>query len=331
MVSKPHAIEGLSGPALLAQRLLSGSRRTHRFAFTQMQNAAKVVHALRAETPLRRAPDLSVVPRPSVAIECLLRGNTFLHFSSPEPLLGMVLWGRPNAADARKLVASLVSVLHQNAQPHVFLLDARRVDSIDPGAFTAFNTYVQEYFEPLQRSVQRLAMVRPDGMPGAAISGFFDVLPRRPYPVAALTDVSDAFRWLGEVIPTLLEHTQKWVAALDGAFGSDLSGAPTLSALHGLLDTERTHSIEQVAKALGLSPRTLQRRLTDAGTSFRQELQIARLRWAQKLLVDTDLPIKHIALDAGCSSVQHFGVLFRRLTGETPMAWREQQRAISTL
>jgi len=219
-----------------------------------------------------------------------------------------------------------IRTLESNASPHVFLVDARRVESIDPSAFTAFLSYVEERFEQLRRSVKRLVMVRPGGLPGAAISGFFEVMHRRPYRVLVVESPNDAFRWLGEVEPMFRNYDWEWVAELDRVFGGALSETPTASALRDLLDRDRTHSVEDAAMALAFTPRTLQRRLNDEGTSFRQELQAARIRSAQKLLVESDLPIKCIALDAGCSSVQHFGSLFRRLTGQTPVAWRRLQR-----
>ena len=76
-----------------------------------------------------------------------------------------------------------------------------------------------------------------------------------------------------------------------------------------------------------MSERTLQRRLRDADTSYQDQLNQARIRAAQKLLLDTDTPITTIALEVGCSSPQHFSALFRRLVGETPSDYRLSRRS----
>jgi AraC-like DNA-binding protein len=84
--------------------------------------------------------------------------------------------------------------------------------------------------------------------------------------------------------------------------------------------------VKEAARALGLSDRTLQRRLREAGTSFQDELNGARIRAAQRLLLDSDMPITQIALEVGCASPQHFSTLFRRLAGASPSAWRDENR-----
>ncbi len=76
------------------------------------------------------------------------------------------------------------------------------------------------------------------------------------------------------------------------------------------------------ARALGQAPRSLQRHLRDAGTSFQRELDAARVRVAQRLLETSRASLTEIALDVGCASPQHFSALFRRVTGQTPSAWR---------
>lgn len=85
--------------------------------------------------------------------------------------------------------------------------------------------------------------------------------------------------------------------------------------------------IAHVARSLRMSIRTLQRRLARAETSYRQELNAARLRKAQQLLAGTELKITAVALEVGCSSSQHLSALFRKMTGESPSAWRAARQA----
>ena len=79
---------------------------------------------------------------------------------------------------------------------------------------------------------------------------------------------------------------------------------------------------EAAADALGMSLRTLQRRLTELGTSFVAEVQHVRLDAAARLLAETDTPVTKIALDLGFKASQHFATLFRKHTGRTPTEYR---------
>jgi AraC-like DNA-binding protein len=88
----------------------------------------------------------------------------------------------------------------------------------------------------------------------------------------------------------------------------------------------RTLSVASVARALGVSPRTLQHYLRRAGTSFRREVNAARVRAAQQILEAGETKLTSVALDVGCASSQHFSTLFRKQTGFAPSEWRARQR-----
>ena len=81
-----------------------------------------------------------------------------------------------------------------------------------------------------------------------------------------------------------------------------------------------------VAKAFGLSARNLQRRLSEAHTTFQQEQNAARLRRAKRLLLETNYELKRIAIEIGCASLQNFSALFHKSTGESPSRWRSHRR-----
>ena len=93
-----------------------------------------------------------------------------------------------------------------------------------------------------------------------------------------------------------------------------------------MLEKALDASIEEAAKKVGVSRRTLQRRLQDAGTSFQEELSRARVREAERLLLTSDAPITQIAIDVGIGSLQHFSTLFRRINGDSPSEWRTKRR-----
>lgn len=83
--------------------------------------------------------------------------------------------------------------------------------------------------------------------------------------------------------------------------------------------------IEQVSAALDTSPRTLQRRLKEGGTSFRQELNMIRNQLARSYLQDPSLQVTDIAMLLGYSEHSAFTRAFRKLNGKSPQQIRDQQ------
>lgn len=81
-------------------------------------------------------------------------------------------------------------------------------------------------------------------------------------------------------------------------------------------------SVEQVAKHLCLSPRTLQRRLEDAGTSYQRLLDEVRQDTARRLLTATDLEPGEIAFFLGFEELNSFRRAFQLWEGTTPQRWR---------
>src|SRR5579864_6994063 len=114
-------------------------------------------------------------------------GETFAHFCAAPSLWGVILWGRPDAAQAIALGRSLVLELAPPSQPHASIVDASRLDGGDPSAFAAAERYLAHYGERLAAFVRRVALLRPSGAAGAMVAGAYEVLPR-PYPVAVFGD-----------------------------------------------------------------------------------------------------------------------------------------------
>ncbi len=77
-----------------------------------------------------------------------------------------------------------------------------------------------------------------------------------------------------------------------------------------------------VAEIVGMSPRTLQRRLQQSGSSYSLVLQEARFDLARGLLDDPGAKIIDVAMTAGYDNQQHFTRAFRRFTGLTPTRYR---------
>ena len=74
----------------------------------------------------------------------------------------------------------------------------------------------------------------------------------------------------------------------------------------------------EVARALALSPRTLARRLEEAGTSFTAILDETRRALAQQYLQRTDFSVAEVAYLVGFAESSSFNRAFRRWTGRAP-------------
>ncbi len=82
--------------------------------------------------------------------------------------------------------------------------------------------------------------------------------------------------------------------------------------------------IEGTASKLGLGPRTLQRRLREEGTSYRNMLSTVRLERAMSLLKESREPIEVIARSLGYAATSHFTRAFTQWTGAPPSRVRQK-------
>lgn len=81
-------------------------------------------------------------------------------------------------------------------------------------------------------------------------------------------------------------------------------------------------SLDRVARALRLSPRTLQRRLAEKGTSLHRETDEIRKTMAMALVRERAYSIDDVAFLLGYSEPSAFFRSFRRWTGTTPRQFR---------
>jgi len=81
-----------------------------------------------------------------------------------------------------------------------------------------------------------------------------------------------------------------------------------------------------VARRLGLSERTLHRRLAEEGESFRAITKRARREAAESLLADGRNSLAEVAFLTGFGDQSAFQRAFKAWTGQTPLAFRESAR-----
>jgi AraC-like DNA-binding protein len=85
-------------------------------------------------------------------------------------------------------------------------------------------------------------------------------------------------------------------------------------------------SLEEVARDLGMQTRTVNRRLEEEGTTFRDLLNKTRFDVAREMLVGTAMPVTHIALAVGYADASTFNHAFRRWAGTAPSEWRRNHQ-----
>jgi AraC-like DNA-binding protein len=89
----------------------------------------------------------------------------------------------------------------------------------------------------------------------------------------------------------------------------------------------RPLTVDGLARRAGLSPFHFIRAFRSAyGETPHQYLRARRIDRARELLVTTPLPITEVCVQVGFQSLGSFSSLFRRLTGETPAAYRAARR-----
>lgn len=92
-----------------------------------------------------------------------------------------------------------------------------------------------------------------------------------------------------------------------------------------ILETGQVN-LEQVADRLGIKPRTLRTRLSEANTNFNQLLADYRCNLAKRLLAGTEESIDEIVYLTGFSEPSTFYRAFKRWTDLTPIEYRNQKR-----
>ena len=251
-------------------------------------------------------------------------GESLFSFVADEAVVGCVGWGRPTTdavAWAVRTHRSLAQVMPRVFPRHGAYFDIRGVDFVDFGVFGALAQSIARHGDELAGSAEKLAVVRPSGPLGAMAEGFFRLV-RAPLPVEVFVAPADALDWIGH--PRAEDLARALDDVVDALTGTD----PLLRMLKERLeDRPGDLDLADAARALGVSERSLQRKLSGLGTTFQIERGRAQVRVAKRLLRETELPLTRIAFDVGCRSLAHFSTLFRRVEGIAPGAWRTRERS----
>ncbi|MEZ5963111.1 MAG: AraC family transcriptional regulator ligand-binding domain-containing protein [Planctomycetota bacterium] len=130
-----------------------------------------------------------------------------------------------------------------------------------------------------------------------------------------------------ELLTAVLGQLEK---ELDASSRGKGIGEQVTSALMRSLAGRRP-SLPDVAEDLGMSTRTLQRRLREAGLSFQKQVENARRELAQHYLVNTSVELKQAAYLLGFEDSNSFFRAFQSWEGTTPGDWRAQYQQASAV
>ena len=89
---------------------------------------------------------------------------------------------------------------------------------------------------------------------------------------------------------------------------------------------ESEFSVEDLCLGVGMSKATLFRKLKAlTGQSTNEFMQTTRLKYAARMLAQTDKPVSEIAYEVGFSDPYYFSRAFKKLFGLSPKQWREKE------
>jgi AraC-like DNA-binding protein len=205
-----------------------------------------------------------------------------------------------------------------------------RIDVGDPRA----SAHVSEYFVALLIQLYRDATVEPfrilgvsfpHALPGAAAeyerilgapveSAGRDCVITLPTRVL-LSDLRRSNAGIADVLGDAARRER--AQAANTAFRSRVEQVIT-----SMYQRSSQDSHQEVARVLAVSGRTLQRRLSEEGTSYREVRDAVRRQWSSRLLRDGSLSVSEVSARVGFSDVAAFDKAFKRWFGKTPSGFR---------
>jgi len=250
------------------------------------------------------------------AIDRYIASKSWVAFFRPH-ISGIVLWGHLDGPAIAELGLVIATRYGQAPPPHPVYLDLRAVESVAPSVFTVRAQVLSNVRKMMVRHTTKVAMVHAGGLVGATFVGIRAISPA-PVPEEFFLDPHEALRWIDR------DRDADLIGEVERLRAEVLDPTLLLRDLHGVLEREPRQTLQEAAKSLGMSDRTLQRRLAGEGTTFQQQQAQATVRAAQRLLLESCASITQVAVDLGYASPQQLATLFRRQVGEAPTSWRKR-------
>jgi len=142
--------------------------------------------------------------------------------------------------------------------------------------------------------------------------------------VSLVFPVADVDAPLGTAVPGLAAYLERHVASIAARLSVRTPDtARVRAAIVNEMREGRAPSRARAAARLGMSLRTLNRRLADEGTTFHKVVDDTRRELAEELLAGRTHVVKEIAELLAFADVRSFHRAYRRWTGRTPRARRD--------
>jgi len=247
--------------------------------------------------------------------------------------------------------ATLADALHRQARYATLVGNLGRVDLADEPPRAGLEPQVAHSWQPLLAQQKR--QLSEETLAGWVTFGHWisglDIPPtevrfqhaapadtaeyQRIFRCPVLFDQADnALIFPKRLLATPLGQANAQVRLMLDAYADRLLGE--IQQGHSVLDRARLElsrqlpevgaDLQQIAARLALSPRTLQRRLREAGLSFNQLVDETRQQLVLHYLRDPALELAEIAFLVGFSEPGSLARAFRRWTGQSPGEYRRQ-------
>jgi AraC-like DNA-binding protein len=256
--------------------------------------------------------------------DCFVAWREFLAWRVCPNFLGVAIRGNIDHSSFAQRVRILD---HHTApgQPRLrLLIDNRSCTDINPLVYARVQRFWEARRQRHAAAIERVAVVVPSGIVGAVVTGMSHVVDLG-VPVRAFPTLESALNWLG-CAGLHAQTLSVYASSPESVDVEFLRRFRSFVTEHGL-----SISLRLAAKRLRMSARTLQRRLGQAGTSFRVEVMHAKLAVAKSLLMSTKLSVTAVALELGFSSLQHFSACFKSVHGDPPSRWlRANQSSLTS-
>jgi AraC-like DNA-binding protein len=267
---------------------------------------------------LRIASDVADFMRRPVGAGVLVETN-FVWCATPS-LGGSTGWGSPSGEQVDRVMRVVDAIFHPTIGPHLdVLLDGYLLEEVHPSVAMVIFEWTRANLDALKQRVRRQVGVPPPGLAGMLLSGMLPIL-GHPYRYQIVATPREAYRILGgDDGEALHDEIAAHVARYSGT-------PPLVGELRNLLRARKGKlTVEQAGRQLGRSPRTLQRELESARTSFREEQARARLAAVEEALAGSEDKIAAIAAGIGLSAAG-LTRLVRERMGTTLDTWRRKLR-----
>jgi transcriptional regulator GlxA family with amidase domain len=117
------------------------------------------------------------------------------------------------------------------------------------------------------------------------------------------------------------DHALSYLPLPDGLDQGDKITVTNMAQLI-MQDISRQWKVNEIAKALSMSSRSLQRLLSKMGLTFSQLVRLLRIHESCRLLGETDIPVTMVGFCTGFSDGAHFSRDFRMSMGMSPSEYR---------